>query len=397
MILIDKPFVSEFLIKTIRENKFQIISTPESRNMISDKSLNWITEKEAISIIKKTTYYPIYINSENTISWIEKNFSSSNLPNQIQVFKNKIKFRELFKDFYPNYFFRGVKFEELRSLNIEEMKYPFIIKPAIGFFSIAVHKVDEPTEWNQVLDKIEYEIKKMQGLYPKEVIDITDFIIEDCIEGEEYAIDCYFDKEGEPIVLNILNHIFSSEKDVSDRIYSTSKEIMEKYNSEILDFLKTIGVKANLKNFPAHVEVRIDNEGKISPIEVNPLRFGGWRTTGDLSWYAYGVNSYEYFLNGKRPDWEEIFKTRKEKRYSIIVLDNNSGIKENDIEYFDYEQLLKDFEKPMSLRKVDFNEYSFFGFLFTETTCGNEKELNRILTSNLREYIKVKKTVADNG
>jgi len=53
MILIDKPFVSEFLIKTIRENKFQIISTPESRNMISDKSLNWITEKEAISIIKK--------------------------------------------------------------------------------------------------------------------------------------------------------------------------------------------------------------------------------------------------------------------------------------------------------------------------------------------------------
>jgi len=277
------------------------------------------------------------------------------------------------------------------------MKYPFIIKPAIGFFSIAVHKVDEPTEWNQVLDKIEYEIKKMQGLYPKEVIDITDFIIEDCIEGEEYAIDCYFDKEGEPIVLNILNHIFSSEKDVSDRIYSTSKEIMEKYNSEILDFLKTIGVKANLKNFPAHVEVRIDNEGKISPIEVNPLRFGGWCTTGDLSWYAYGVNSYEYFLNGKRPDWEEIFKTRKEKRYSIIVLDNNSGIMENYIEYFDYEQLLKDFEKPMSLRKVDFNEYSFFGFLFTETTCGNEKELNRILTSNLREYIKVKKTVADNG
>ncbi len=397
MIIIDKPFVSEFLIKTIRENNFQIISTLEARNMISDKSLNWITEKEAKSIIKKTPNYPIYINSENTISWIEKNFSSSNLPNQIQVFKNKIKFRELLKDSYPNYFFRGVKFEELRSLNIEEMKFPFIIKPAIGFFSIAVHKVDKPTEWNQVLDKIEYEIKKMQGLYPKEVIDITDFIIEDCIEGEEYAIDCYFNKEGEPVVLNILHHIFSSEKDVSDRVYSTSKEIMEKYKNEILDFLKTIGVKANLKNFPAHVEVRIDNEGKINPIEVNPLRFGGWCTTGDLSWYAYGVNSYEYFLNGKRPDWEEIFKTRKEKKYSIIVLDNNSGIKENDIEYFDYEQLLKDFEKPMSLRKVDFNEYSFFGFLFTETTCGNEKELNRILTSNLREYIKVKKTVNNKG
>lgn len=388
MIIIDKPYVSEFLIRTIRENNFQIISSLEARNMISDKSLNWITEKEAKDIFEKNNNIPIYTNSENTIRWIEKNLGSSNLPNQIQVFKNKIKFRELIKDSFPNYFFRGIKFEELRNIDIEEMKFPFIIKPAIGFFSIAVHKVDNPLEWNNVLDKIEYEIEKLHGLYPKEVIDITDFIIEEYIEGEEYAVDFYFDKDGEPVVLNILHHIFSSEKDVSDRVYSTSKKIIEKYKNEIQEFLKTIGKKVNLKNFPAHVEIRVDKDGKINPIEVNPLRFGGWCTTGDLSWYAYGINSYEYFLYGKKPDWEEILKTRINKKYSIIILDNNSGIKENEIEYFDYELLLKDFEKPLSLRKVDFNEYSVFGILFTETTCGNEKELSQILTSNLKRYIK---------
>lgn len=59
----------------------------------------------------------------------------------------------------------------------------------------------------------------------------------------------------------------------------------------------------NLKNFPAHIEIRIDKNGNINPIEVNPLRFGGWCTTGDISWYAYGFNSYEYFLKGKKPDW----------------------------------------------------------------------------------------------
>ena len=106
-----------------------------------------------------------------------------------------------------------------------------------------------------------------------------------------------------------------------------------------------------------------------------------------------GQNFREYFLYGKIPDWEQILETRKEKSYSIIILDNNSGIKANDIESFDYDLLLEDFEKPMDLRKMNVNEYTLFGILFTETTCGNENELSRILTSNLRKYIKVKNTL----
>jgi len=77
------------------------------------------------------------------------------------------------------------------------------------------------------------------------------------------------------------------------------------------------------------------------------------------------------------------------KKYSIIVLDNNSGIHENDIDSFNYEKLLNDFEKPLILRKVNYKEYPVFGFLFTENNSDNEKELIRILKSNLREYIKI--------
>jgi len=392
MILIDKPYVSDFLVKTIKENNFEIVATPMAKNMIADKTLNWITEEEAKISLKENPETPIYTNSENTINWIQNNAVSSNLPGQIEVFKNKIKFRELIKDSFPGYFFKGVRFEDLRKLNVEELKFPFIIKPAVGFFSIAVHKVDNHAEWLHVLNKIDAENKSSKDLYPKEVLNATDFIIEEYIAGEEYAIDCYFDSEGKPVVLNILHHIFSSDKDVSDRVYSTSKEIIEKYKDEILDFLEIIGGKAKLKNFPAHVELRIDGNGKINPIEVNPLRFGGFCTTGDLSWYAYGINSYKYFFESKKPDWKEIFKTRKGKKYSIIVLDNNSGFEEAEIESFDYEKLLKDFEKPLDLRKIQLNEYSVFGFLFTETKAGNEKELEEILGSDLKKYIRLKKT-----
>jgi len=390
MILIDKPFVSHFLIDTIKRNNFQIIATQEAKKLIPNQSLNWISEQEAKKIIEKNPQLPIYTNSENTISWIDKNLKSSYLPSKIQLFKNKIAFRELLKESFPNFFFKGVKFNELNNLKTETLKFPFIIKPAIGFFSIGVYKVDTPSEWSGILQKLKNEVIKSSKMYPKEVINFTDFIIEDCIEGNEYAVDCYFDNLGKPVVLNILHHIFSSGKDVSDRVYSTSKEILEKNIENIEKFLKIVGKKANLKNFPIHVEIRINSEGKIIPIELNPLRFGGWCTTGDLAWYAYGINSYEYFFKGLKPNWKDILKTKENKIYSIVALDNNSGLKESEIDYFDYKLLLKDFENPLSLRKVDFKEYPIFGILFTETTIGNEKELTKILISNLQKYIKLK-------
>ena len=390
MILIDKPYVSDFLIETIKKNKFKIVATSEAKKLILDKSLNWISEKEAITLIKNNLNTPIYSNSENIISWVEQNLEFSKLPNQIQLFKNKITFRELVQDIFPNYFFKGVKFEDLDNISITNLPFPFIIKPAIGFFSLGVHKVDKPQEWKQVLTEIKQEINQIKGFYPNEVLNTTHFIIEECIEGEEYAVDCYFNKNGEPIVLNILHHIFSSGKDVSDRIYTTSKEIIEGNIEGIEKFLQIIGEKASLINFPVHVEVRINNQGKIIPIEINPLRFGGWCTTGDLSWYAYGINSYEYFLKGKKPNWKEILNTRKGKKYSIILLDNSTSIDKNNIAYFDYEKVLKDFEKPLSLRKVNFNEYPIFGILFVETSLGNEQELDNILTSKLEKYIVLK-------
>lgn len=391
MILIDQPYISSFLLQTIKENHLEIVSTDAARAMISDDSLNWISENEAAEFIKKNPNSPLYTNSENTIRWIEKNLASTKLPCQIQVFKNKIKFRELLKDLFPDYFFKGIKFEELQHLSMENIKFPFIIKPAVGFFSLGVHKVDNTEEWPAVLHKITNDIAEIKSFYPNEVVDTSNFIMEECIEGEEYAMDCYFNSEGKPVVLSILHHRFSTGKDVNDRVYTTSEEIIEKHLPEMQKFLDALGAMSNLKNFPFHVEVRIDKNGAIIPIEVNPMRFGGWCTTADLSYFAFGFNSYQYFLNGTKPNWVELFKKGKNKKYSLILLDNNSGIPENKIASFDYELLLSDFENPMELRKVDFNEYPFFGMVFVETSLGNEKELDQILTSDLKKYIKIKK------
>jgi len=222
------------------------------------------------------------------------------------------------------------------------------------------------------------------------VLDTSSFIIEQCIIGEEFAVDAYFNSLGEPVILNIMKHTFSSDNDVSDRVYTSSKEIIESNLKEFTEFADRIGNLAGVKNFPVHIELRRDNDGTLLPIEVNPMRFGGWCTTADISFLAYGFNPYLYYYSQKKPNWSALLNGKEGKLFSIIVLDNSTGIDVDKITSFDYEKLLSKFEKPIELRKIDFQKYSVFGFLFTETREDNFIELKNILDSNLNEFISTK-------
>ncbi len=148
-----------------------------------------------------------------------------------------------------------------------------------------------------------------------------------------------------------------------------------------------IGTLAKIKNFPLHVELRRNKDGVLLPIEINPMRFGGWCTTADLTYRAYGFNPYLYYYNQKKPDWEEILTDKKDELYSIVVLDNSTGISTNRIKSFDYEKLLSKFEEVLEFRMIDFHKYPVFGFLFTKTKKENIEELHYMLSSDLKEFI----------
>jgi len=390
MILIDKPFASEFLIRTIKENNYKIVSTEAARALIEDEELAWVSEKEASRFIRENPEAPLYTNSENALSWLVKNLGDSDFAKHAQLFKDKVRFRELTQTLYPGFFFRTIKLEEIQSLSRKELPYPFVIKPSVGFFSIGVHVVRNEADWKLTRKELNYE--NLKSIYPGNVLDTSTFIMEEYIEGEEFAIDCYFNNEGEVVILNILHHLFSSGADTSDRVYSTSLDMVLQYKSSFEAFLQSIGQKAGIKNFPAHVELRIDAEGRINPIEINPLRFGGWCTTADLLGIATGFSPYDLYLKNEKPDWNQVFKGKSKNKFSIIVLNNNSGYVPEEIDYFDYELLAKDFEEPLVIRKMDVEKYSVFGFVFAETSPGKEEELNNILTSDLRKYIHLKRS-----
>lgn len=387
MIFVDKPFVSDFLRETIRKNDFPVVKTKIAKELGFNNGPNMLDEEDVIQKVKSSENISIYTTSENSIGWIARHLSFTDLPEKIDLFKDKVKFRTLTKPIYPDFYFRKVHLDELENLSMENIPMPFIIKPAIGFFSIGVHKVTNSGEWEQTKKAIKSEILSVKDLYPVEVLNTTSFIIEQYIEGEEFAVDAYFNATGEPVILNIYQHIFSSNEDVSDRIYISSKEIIESNIDQFSVFLKEIGEPAKVKNFPVHAEIRRGHTGSVLPIEINPMRFGGWCTTPDMTYFAYGFNSYEYYFSQNRPDWNQVLKNKQGKLYSIIVLDNSTGIEGDRITAFDYDMLLSNFEKPLELRRINYKEYPVFGFLFTETREKNFSELERILKSDLSEFV----------
>ena len=389
MIIVDKPFVSDFLKKTIEENSFPVVKTENAVKLGFSKGSNILSEEDAIQKAKSAENNLIYTTSENSIGWIDKHLSFTDLPHKIDIFKNKVKFRTLIKTMYPDFYFREIQLDELDKLSVESIPVPFIIKPAVGFFSMGVYKVTTPNEWQKVKIALTSELLNAKDLYPSEVLNTTSFIIEQCIEGEEFAIDAYFTASGEPVILNIYKHVFSSSGDVSDRVYISSKEIIESNIDQFSEFLVEVGKLAEVSNFPVHVEIRREHDGSILPIEINPMRFGGWCTTADMTYLAYGFNPYVFYFTQTRPDWSEILKNKAGKLYSIVVLDNSTGIEGNQITSFDYDLLLSYFENPLELRKIDYKEYPVFGFLFTETKEDNFSELERILKSDLNEFITV--------
>lgn len=387
MIILDKPYVSDYLKKTATDFQFPVLANDYSRQLNLDANTQLFSNEEAVKYFETTPNARIYTNSENAIQWIAEHLKNSNLLEKINLFKNKVAFRELTKKMFPVVFYQSVKSENLDKINVDDLPIPFVIKPAVGFFSLAVYPVHSKEEWPEIKEKLKREIKEAARLFPSEVLDSSELIIEGYIPGIEFAFDAYYDENGVPTILNILKHEFASADDVSDRVYVTSKAVMETYLPPFTEFLNALGELVELRNFPLHIEVRVDDKGKLVPIEVNPLRFGGFCTTADLTPYAWGFNPYVAFLQNLKPDWKSILKDKAGILYGLIVLDNSTGLKADEIKSFDYKKLLTQFEKPLELRKIDYHEYPLFGFVFTETREENIEELISILQSDLSEFV----------
>ena len=387
MFFVDHPYISDYFRKTVRDHAIPVVATPAATKMGLYPGTPILSEEDACQRALGNAHPQVYTTSENALGWLALHEEFRGLTEKAGMFKNKLAFRELGRPHFPDFFFTEVRTEDLRTFPFHTVPLPCVIKPAVGFFSMGVHTVTQESQWPEIVSAILGEIEEVRNLYPSEVLDPGSFIVEQCIAGEEFAVDAYYGPTGEPIVVGIMKHSFSSDQDVRDRVYTTSKAIIEQNLEEFTAFAGDIGRLAGVKNFPVHIEIRRQGSGKLLPIEVNPLRFGGWCSTAEINPLAYGLNPYVAYYRQERPDWAELVRGREGKLFSIVVLDNSTGFEAHEIRSFDYDRMLATFEKPLELRAIDFTAYPVFGFLFTETSEDNQQELLTILNSDLREFV----------
>ena len=74
------------------------------------------------------------------------------------------------KEFYPEFFFKEISLEDLKRIPLEELKYPFVIKPSMGFFSVGVHVVHNDEDWKRILASIDAEMEAVSSAYPEDVV-----------------------------------------------------------------------------------------------------------------------------------------------------------------------------------------------------------------------------------
>lgn len=383
MIILEKPFVSGFLKETIIKLSIPVLDNETAKNESFPGPVNLVSEFDFVERIRTQKYPLLYTNSENSINWISRNLGETKLPEDIRQLKDKHVFRELIRQFYPDFYFTFVDVKDLEFFDVSQVSKPFIIKPAIGFVSMGVYTVNSDEEWPEIVRAIRKEIDATRDMYPPEVINTEKWLIEEWIDGDEFAVDAYFDEHGEAVVLNIMKHLFASEDDVDDKVYIMSSEIMRSFNQPFAGALTKLGKILDLRRFPIHVEFRVSKKYGVIPIEANPMRFAGWCTT-DVTRHAYGINIYDYYLNQKKPDWDILLSERDGKTYSINVAAVNS-IGNRTIE-FDYDLLANQFSKPLEIRKTDVNKYGLAGFLFAETNDPEIKELYRYLKTDVNQF-----------
>ena len=383
MIILDNPYVSPLLEDTVAKKSYPVLNNEMARSLSKFDMMNVLSDEAAVDLLKGEKNPQLYSNSENAINWISTHLNFSELPQKIELFKNKAEFRRLLKEIYPDFYFFESGFDSLSTLDTEKIRFPVVLKPCVGFLSMGVYIIRDAEEWAEVIKNLRDDIEKFRGQFPTEVVDASSFIVEELINGEEFAIDAYFDKDGKPVILNIFKHPFSDETDVSDRVYFTSGEIIKSNHDRFESLLSQIGNLAQLRNFPLHMEVRVDGE-RVVPIEINPMRFAGWCVT-DLAYFAYGIDVYEYYFEQKTPDWEKILKEKGSEFYYFTIAEVPVSVDKSMIREVDYDGFLKNISHPLEVRKIDYRRHPIFAIVFAKTD--DYSEMSNILKKDMRDFI----------
>lgn len=220
MIILDPNHVSSLMRSYLEDSHQPVVKTPMAEGLRNEGAdIVLVEADEAVRRIEAGER--LYAMSESHLGWLAEHVKRPDLLHAVGICKDKARMRKALSPLFPELFFESVKTEDLLQMTCPEDRLPLVVKPAVGFLSMGIHVVRSEEDWNRAMEQIAQERTCWDSRYARSVVDGERFIVESLIEGTEYAVDVYFDGNGQAHVLDILRHDFADAADTSDRLYVT--------------------------------------------------------------------------------------------------------------------------------------------------------------------------------
>ncbi|WP_010180147.1 ATP-grasp domain-containing protein [Aquimarina agarilytica] len=320
----------------------------------------------------------VCVTSEASLDIVRKKIEDKAKIKGIDCLKDKYQFREILSELYPGYRFEKIDFKGIEDLKIEKQT---VLKPLKGCFGTAVKIIDQHSDLKKVSEEVALEIEKNSSVLSENVLSKNEFIVEDFIKGEEYAVDMFYDEKGKPHIVNIYHHPMPKIAAYLHMIYYTSKEVFDKVYDQANAFFEKLNLILNVKNLAIHSEFKLDKE--LFPIELNTMRFGGMGL-GNMIYHSVGVNPYDCFIKGESPDWNTIWQKNEDSIFAFLIAYNGTDVNKLNQEP-DIEKLKNRFTKLLKETLFDYKEQLAFGVFCIEETKSN---LEKLLEIDFNDYFK---------
>ena len=385
MLIVARPSISTYLARTLAELQIPVVLT-EEMTVPMRPALKTLTLSEVEANSRHAYRSLLLTNLENALAHLYDVIPYDDRIMKAKIFKDKGAFRRAISKRFPAFFFREFTPAEIQAIDPATLPYPVILKPSVGISSIGVIRISRPEQWQPGVDFLLQDLASYQKNYVASVVEGTTILCESYIEGREFAVDAYYDEAGNPVVLNILEHLFLNAEDTSDRIYLTHRSLMASLLPSIERFLRELGELFDLRRFPFHLEVRQTAAGDLIPIEVNPMRFSGLGTT-EIAQYAYGINVYEHFFKQLRPDWKALLDREDDSFYVFLCADVPTEIFRTPGLKIDDRRFAREFSEVLEYRLLDENETSTFAVVFFRTP--SLEECRKFLSMDFKQFLTV--------
>ncbi len=306
----------------------------------------------------------ICITTETVLDDVLRRLDDDTRHLMIEKLKNKVAFREILKPIYPDFFYKPVTLYELQNVSLDPEK-KYFVKPVKGYWGSGGRAIHDGIDLVSITDEIRAELKYREQIFSNAVLSQENMIIEEFLEGEEYAVDMFYDDQGAPVITNICHHPLPKHREYLHVLYYTSHAFYDGLYQRFINFFTQLNRELQARSLTIHGEFK-DHSNQLIPVELNPLRFGS-DGFADLPYHAFGFNPFLAFAENRKPDWKTLWKAKQDHYFGYCLGYNGTNV---DLQHYrpDLRKFRNLFTKILTDNAMNYQQQLAFSAVYVEET-----------------------------